>query len=66
MMNNEELIFVAADCPNGHRYAWKYTHGRLRELLDSGTLMFYCYKCDTHFPPTEESILNLRKRVVGR
>jgi len=66
MMNKEELIFVAADCPSGHRYAWKYTHGRLRELLDSGTLMFYCYKCDTHFPPTQEAILKLRDQVAGR
>jgi hypothetical protein len=66
VMNKEELISVAADCPNGHRYAWKYAHGRLRELLDSGTLMFYRYKCDTHFPPTQEAILNLRKQVAGR
>jgi hypothetical protein len=64
-MNNEDPIPVAARCPNGHRYAWKYTHGRLRELLDSETLMFYCHKCDTRFPPTEEEILNLRKLVTG-
>jgi DNA-binding PadR family transcriptional regulator len=60
---SEELILIAADCPKGHRRALKYTPARLRELLDAGTLMLYCAKCDSHFPPTKEMILNLRRQV---
>ncbi len=59
----EKYIFLAADCPNGHKPALKFTHTQMRILLENGTLTFYCGICDLKFPPTEEAIANLRKEV---
>jgi hypothetical protein len=59
----EKYLFIAADCPNGHRPGVKYTHKRLRELLDQNALKFYCKDCDLQFEPSEQAKINLRKQV---
>ena len=64
MMTSEQMIYMAPYCPNGHRPVVNYTHARLRELLDSGTLKFHCKECCMDFPPTEEESLSLRKLVA--
>ena len=63
-MSDEQILLIAADCPKGHRPAQRYTPARLRELLDTGTLRFYCYQCDSQFPATEEAITNLWQLVA--
>jgi hypothetical protein len=64
MNTNEEMMFIEAECPNRHRFPLNCTPSRLRELLDSGTLMFYCYHCDKHFPPTLDAVVSLRRQVA--
>lgn len=66
---DEQAILIPVDCPNGHRSEWnlsmRYAHAGLRELLDAGTLMFWCHQCHTEFPLTKEGILSLRKQLAG-
>jgi hypothetical protein len=61
--SREQYLFLAQDCPNGHRPNFKFTHTQMRALLENGTLMFYCAVCKLKFPPSGDAIENLRKEV---
>jgi hypothetical protein len=61
--NDDQMIFLISNCPNGHRPGFKFTAGELRELIEAGRLRFWCYHCDTYFPPPLGAIVSLRRQV---
>ena len=58
-----DYLCIEAKCRSGHRLALRCTRYRLRLLLETNTLKFYCSTCNLQFPPTDEEKKNLMEQL---
>lgn len=59
-------LLVQVKCAADHDIAATYAQRELEEGLSSGSLTFYCSRCNTHRPPTPEERATMLRRLQDR
>ena len=62
--NTERRLLVSIQCPHGHPVATAFARRDL-EGIAAGTVSFYCFEHDEHWPATAEQRANIARLLAG-